>query len=283
MITIAKLRSFEDERFYSVLDVALDIRGELDFHVDSIEIPLIRSVVRYEALMPGDGINMRDRYCELRWKASEFLEAEGYLRHVDYIHTYGLHRWENRIQVEVVDSEQFYQLVVMLTEEEERRAPGSAAEDLPSTMSRVDQLGDRFHRAALKLRSSRIDSSVFAINNEYDVQTLMHALLATRFDDIRPEEWTPSYAGKSSRTDFLLKQELVLVETKMMRDGLNDARLADELIIDTDRYKKHPDCKAVFCFVYDPEHRLKNPSGLEADLSRRTDGLLVRVQIRPRT
>jgi hypothetical protein len=145
-------------------------------------------------------------------------------------------------------------------------------------MSRVDQLGDRFHRAALKLGSSRTGSSVFAINNEYDVQTLMHALLATRFDDIRPEEWTPSYAGKSSRTDFLLKRELVVVETKMMRDGLNDARLADELIIDTDRYN----CKALFCFVYDPEHRLKNPSGLEADLSRRTDGLLVRIQIRPR-
>jgi hypothetical protein len=100
------------------------------------------SVVRYESLLPGDGINMRDRYCELRWKACEFLQSEGYLRHVDYVDTFGVHRWQNRIQVEVVDSEQFYQPVVMLTEEEERRAPGSVAEDLPSTMSRMDQLGD---------------------------------------------------------------------------------------------------------------------------------------------
>jgi len=213
----------------------LDIRGELDFHAGEIQIPVMRSAVRYEALMPIDGIDMRDRYCELRWKASEFLQAEGYLRCVKYIDAYGVHRWYNRIEVEVVDNEQFYQLVVMLTEEEERRAPGSAAEDLPSAMSRLDQLGDRFHPAALKLVSSRTGSSTFAINNEYDVQTLMHALLATRFDDIRPEEWTPSYAGKSSRTDFLVKRDLVVVETKMMRDGLNDARLADELIIDTDR------------------------------------------------
>jgi hypothetical protein len=134
----------------------------------------------------------------------------------------------------------------------------------------------------LKLGASRTGSSVFTINTEYDVQTLMHALLATRFDDIRPEDWTPSYAGKSSLTDFVLKREFVVVETKMMRDGLNDGKLADDLIIDTDRYKKHPDCKALFCFVHDPDHRLKNPSGLEADLSRKTDGLLVRVQIRPR-
>ena len=27
------------------------------------------------------------------------------------------------------------------------------------------------------------------------------------FDDIRPEEYTPSYAGGSSRIDFLLKDE----------------------------------------------------------------------------
>ena len=185
--------------------------------------------------------------------------------------------------MDVADSDQFYQLVVALTEEEERRAPGSAAEDLPSAMSRVDQLGDRFHRAALKLRSLRAGSSSFVIKNEYDVQTLMHALLATRFDDIRTEEWTPSYAGKSSRIDFILKRELVVVETKMTRNGLSDSKLADELIIDTDRYKKHPDCRALFCFVYDPEQRLKNPLGLAADLSRRTDGLLVRVQIRPTT
>jgi hypothetical protein len=38
MITIAKLRSVEDERFYSVLDVALDIRGELDFHAKAIQM-----------------------------------------------------------------------------------------------------------------------------------------------------------------------------------------------------------------------------------------------------
>jgi hypothetical protein len=111
----------------------------------------------------------------------------------------------------------------------------------------------------------------------------MGGLLETRFEDIRSEDWTPSYAGKSARIDFVLKNEQVAVEMKMTRDGLNDAKLADELIIDIDRYKAREDCKALFCFVYDPEHRLKNPAGLEADLSRKTDGLLVRVQVRPRS
>jgi len=107
-------------------------------------------------------------------------------------------------------------------------------------------------------------------------------LLETQFDDVRPEEWGPSHAGSASRVDFFLKQEGVLVETKMTRDGLTDRKLGDELIVDIDRYKKMPDCKALVCFVYDRDHRLTNPNVLENDLSKTTDGLEVRVLIRPK-
>jgi hypothetical protein len=129
--------------------------------------------------------------------------------------------------------------------------------------------------------SSRAQRAEIAIADEYDLQYLFGALLETGFLDIRTEEWTESHTGKPARMDFLLKQEFVVVETKMTREGLTDSKLGDELILDIDRYKKHAGSKALFCFVYDPDHRLKNPSGLEADLSRRTDGLLVRVRIRP--
>jgi hypothetical protein len=184
MLTAVKLRSLEDERFYSVLDVALDIRAELDFHAAQTIIPIMRSVVRYESLMPGDGINMRDRYCELRWKAAQFLKAEGYLTLVEYIESGSYKRWESLVKVKVANEEEFYHLIVMLTEEEERRAPGSKAEDLPSAMSRLEQLGDRFHRVALKMRTTRAGCSVFEINTEYDVQTLIAGLLETRFEDV---------------------------------------------------------------------------------------------------
>jgi hypothetical protein len=107
----------------------------------------------------------------------------------------------------------------------------------------------------------------FANRDEYDVQDLLHALLVVHFEDVRTEEWTPSYAGKSSRTDFLLKREEIVIETKMTRDGLDQKKLSDELIIDKERYKVHPNCKSLVCFVYDPEHRCANPAALEDDLS----------------
>lgn len=86
----------EDERFFSVLDVALDIQSELDFGSNPMLIPLKRDVIRYQILYPVDGINMADRYCELRWKAAEFLQREGYLSAVTWRDT-GDHRWRSGI------------------------------------------------------------------------------------------------------------------------------------------------------------------------------------------
>jgi hypothetical protein len=101
------------------------------------------------------------------------------------------------------------------------------------------------------------------------------------FDDIRPEEYAPSYAGGSSRMDFLLKNELSVLETKMTRKGLAAKQIGEQLIVDIDRYQSHPHCKFLFCLVYDPEHRIYNPPGLEADLSGLRGGVLVKVLVVP--
>ena len=39
------------------------------------------------------------------------------------------------------------------------------------------------------------DRPPIVIADEYDVQDLIRTILVAMFDDVRPEEWTPSYAG----------------------------------------------------------------------------------------
>lgn len=56
--------------------------------------------------------------------------------------------------------------------------------------------------------------------------------------------------------------------------------MGDQLIIDVDRYKAHPDCEKLICFVYDPEGRIGNPNGIIADLNSQHDGF-VTVIIQP--
>lgn len=98
------------------------------------------------------------------------------------------------------------------------------------------------------------------------MQDLVHALLLLHFDDVRPEEASPSYAGSSSRQDFLLKKEKIVIEVKKTRRSLGTGKIGEELIIDMARYRAHPDCDTLVCFVYDPDGWVNNPKGVIGDL-----------------
>lgn len=145
----------------------------------------------------------------------------------------------------------------------------------------LERICERFHLVARQLRSRHDGRETLNIEDEYDVQDLFHALLTLEFDDIRPEEWTPSYAGSSSRTDFLLKQERIVVEIKKTRKDLGAKQVGEQLIIDIQRYKAHPDCQSLVCFVYDPEGRITNPRGIENDLNGSGNEIAVKVIITP--
>lgn len=92
----------------------------------------------------------------------------------------------------------------------------------------VRKICSRFHIVAKQLKDHRHeDRDTITIKDEYDVQDLLHALLKIFFDDIRPEECTPSYAGGSSRIDFLIKSKKMAIEVKKTRKGLRQKEIAD--------------------------------------------------------
>jgi hypothetical protein len=146
----------------------------------------------------------------------------------------------------------------------------------------IESLFERFHSVALEINRRHDNRNSLVINDEYDVQDLLRGLLMLHFDDIRDEEYTPSYGGFCARMDLLLRNEQIVIETKMVRKGLSQKKIRDELIIDKAHYKVHPKCKKLYCLVYDPEEKTKNPRGFERDLSDRVDGFETKVFIMPR-
>lgn len=145
----------------------------------------------------------------------------------------------------------------------------------------LQNLFDKFHLVVKQLRIRYDTRATIDIVDEYDVQDLLHSLLKLYFADVRNEEWTPSYAGGSSRMDFLLKEEKIVIEVKKTRKGLGDRELGKQLIEDKERYKAHPDCKKLICFTYDPDGRISNPKGLENDLNKQEPEFEVEIIIRP--
>lgn len=150
------------------------------------------------------------------------------------------------------------------------------------SISTVQNICSRFHQVARQIQNRHGNRHTINIKDEYDVQDLFHALLRLYFDDVRAEEWTPSYAGSASRIDFLLKKEKIVIEIKKTRKNLGAKEVGEQLMIDIEKYTAHPDCETLLCFVYDPEAKVANPTGIENDLNRETNNLRVIVIITPK-
>jgi hypothetical protein len=140
----------------------------------------------------------------------------------------------------------------------------------------------RFHKVAQELRYRRQGRETVKIENEYDVQDLLFALLHLHFDDVRKEDYSPSNSGANSRLDFVLKKEKIILEVKMSSERLGAKELGEELLIDIGRYNEYPDCSDLVIFIYDKADHIRNKKGLIHDLEKQTrPELTVTVIINP--
>ena len=148
------------------------------------------------------------------------------------------------------------------------------------SISEILLIIDRFDLVTKQLRQRHNSRETLDISDEYDVQDLLHALLKLYFDDIRAEEWTPSYAGSSSRIDFFIPELELAIEIKKTRKGLGNKEAKEQLAIDKDHYRCKESIKHLICFVYDPDGRIQNPRGFEKDLAQKGP-LKTDVYVRP--
>ncbi|WP_208643487.1 hypothetical protein [Pedobacter miscanthi] len=180
---------------------------------------------------------------------------------------------------QVTKLERFYEQIELLKvkiDPAQRKAAGE---------KKLDQLLNllkRFHKVAQEFRSRRADREPLVIRDEYDVQYVLGALLKIYFDDIRPEDYSPSHSGANTKVDFVLKKEQIIIETKMTREGQTIKSLGEELLTDTGRYKGHPDCKTLVIFIYDKGDFITNKHGFSSDIeSQASEKMAVHVVINP--
>jgi len=152
---------------------------------------------------------------------------------------------------------------------------------IPEALEIIKVICHRFNSLAAKMQSRRAPREPLLIQDEYDVQYLLAAILEVFFDNVRPEEWTPSYLGGAKRVDFYLPAFDIFIEVKMTRPKLEDKELGAQLAEDLMYYKKHPKCKNLICFVYNPGNYLKNKSTIVEDVQNNGIGLDAIALIEP--
>ncbi|MCS6292990.1 MAG: hypothetical protein H8J66_07940 [Nitrospira sp.] len=140
----------------------------------------------------------------------------------------------------------------------------------------------RFHAVARQLRLRKDYRTTLEVEDDYDLQDLLCALLKLEFDEVGADEWTPPYAGGSTRTTLLLNRDRLAVVAKKTRSGLTTKELAEQVAADTAHYASHKPCAHLFCFIYDPEGRIGSPTRLETDLTSVSDSFTVDVLVAPK-
>lgn len=143
----------------------------------------------------------------------------------------------------------------------------------------VTTIGARFLDVSRQLKRRYAQRATLEVNDEYDAQDLVHSLLKVFFDDIRAEEWTPSYAGGATRIDFVLPRYRLAIELKHARTSMTTKDVGEQLVVDVTKYAQHPNVRHLVCLVFDKDGLLANPRGIEGDLSKPHEGLGVTVRI----
>jgi hypothetical protein len=140
----------------------------------------------------------------------------------------------------------------------------------------------RLHAVARQLRLRKDYRATLDVEDDFDLQDLLCALLKVEFDEVGVEEWTPPYTGGSPRTTLLLNKDQIAVVAKKTRSGLTAKDLADQVAADSAFYRAQDKCATLFCFIYDPEGRIGSPKRLETNLTSVSERCTVEVLVAPK-
>ena len=145
----------------------------------------------------------------------------------------------------------------------------------------VRKVCTKFHAVVRQLRLRQDNRATLDVQDEQDVHDLLYALLRYEFDEVAQAEWPAGRPAAALRAMSLLPRHRLAVLAKMTKSGLGPREIAEQVTADAAAFPAAGH-QTLFCFVYDPEGRIGNPRGLEAELTRVSDAQIVEVFIAPK-
>jgi hypothetical protein len=135
----------------------------------------------------------------------------------------------------------------------------------PETLSILEMLLRRLPLAIRQLRDRHDGRPTLRVEDEYDLEDLLRAVLHLHFDDVRRESRTPGYSP-TVRTDFVVGPERVAVTVKVVRSTGNEKALVREIREDIAYYQRQPEYGGLALLIYDPEQTIGDPRRMEIAL-----------------
>jgi hypothetical protein len=156
-----------------------------------------------------------------------------------------------------------------------------SAGGLEDPLDLVRKVCTRFHAVVRQLRLRRDNRTTLDVQDELDVHDLLYTLLRYELDEVAQAEWPAGGRETPPRAMSLLPRHRLAILTMMTKSGLGPREIAEQLTADAAVFPA-TEHQTLFCFIYDPEGRIGNPRGLEAELTRVSDTQIVEVLIAPK-
>ena len=104
--------------------------------------------------------------------------------------------------------------------------------------------------------------------NERAVQDVVWIIIRAHFDRVDRETTLPQFGIKGYRPDFGIPELRTLVEVKFIGEKTEPPRIQDEILADVPAYLTSQSIyDSLVVFVYDAEHKLRDPAPFIRDLS----------------
>jgi hypothetical protein len=146
---------------------------------------------------------------------------------------------------------------------------------------------DKFTSASKSLSERRKGKPTISLDDEYDIQDVLHVILRPHFPTIKIEEVVSGNdTEKFLKIDFVVSDLKVAVECKCIRDIKHARSITKELNDDIQTYHRHQDCNYLIFFVYDQDLLISNPDTLEKNYTNEqtfgTRKMKIELKIRPK-
>lgn len=149
------IKEMDNYNFLGIYDVMLDIKAEMNISPDRIIIPLLQNMVKFTQLFPVDSIGTRDQYCDVRWKATEFLKKNGVVKNFELIKSF--HRWESKLEIKL-EKGIFENVLNKMREEYEKRTSREGKQESDT----LNTFWDLLHPKIVEVSKSRFETNHFA-------------------------------------------------------------------------------------------------------------------------
>ena len=145
------IKLMDNYNFLGIYDVMLDIKTELDISPDRIIIPLLQNIIKFTQLFPIESGVMRDRYCDIRWKATGFLKKNNIIKNFGLLK--GSHRWEGKLKIQL-EKDIFEKVLNKMTLEYQKR--------YNQEPKILNSFWDLLHPKIVEVSKSRFETKHFA-------------------------------------------------------------------------------------------------------------------------